>query len=203
MRYFQIYLLVFLFQDCLNAQFTEYITVIDGEEVKLQIMNGDTMIIAELEKISVKAPKEFDYTDEKERYLRYKRWAAVVYPYAVQGVRLYRQIELETNNFSHREKRKFVKSIEKRLEDEFEKPLKNLSRTQGLILTRMMEKSIGKSFFTIVKELKGGFKASYYNQMGKFFGYDLKDGYREGADPIMDSILDDFDLTKDLEEWQK
>ncbi|WP_407069874.1 DUF4294 domain-containing protein [Loigolactobacillus coryniformis] len=54
-----------------------------------------------------------------------------------------------------------------------------------------------------MKELKGGFTASYYNQFGKFYGYDLKDGYRIGADPVMDAVLQDFDLNKDLEQWQK
>lgn len=166
-------------------------------------MNGDTLIVTELEKISVKAPKEFEYTDERERYLRYKRWAAIVYPYAVQGVRLYRQIEEETKDKSKRGRRKFVRSIEKRLEDEFEKPLKNLSRTQGLILTKMMERNLNKPFYQIIKELKGGFTATYYHEFGKFYGYNLKDGYREGADPIMDAILQDFDLSKDLEQWQK
>ena len=199
---FSYIILCFIHFADLSAQFAEHKLLVNGEEVKILIMDGDTMIIAELEKISVKAPKEFDYTEEKERYFRYKKWAAIVYPYAVQGVRLYRQIEKETEGDSKREKRKFVKEIGGRLEDEFEKPLKNLSRTQGLILTKMMERNIGKPFYTIIKELKGGFKASFYNQMGKFYGYDLKDGYREGADPIMDAVLDDFDLNKDLENWK-
>ncbi len=187
----------------LNAQYIEYNTTIDGEEVTVLIMNGDTLIITELEKISVRAPKEFEYSDERERYLRYKRWAAVVYPYAVQGVRLYKQIESETKDMSKRNRKKFIKSIEKRLEDEFETPLRNLSRTQGLILTKMMERNLDKPFYTIIKELKGGFTASYYNQFGKFYGYDLKDGYRKGADSVMDAVLQDFDLNKDLEQWQK
>ncbi|NOT36781.1 MAG: DUF4294 domain-containing protein [Saprospiraceae bacterium] len=193
----------FFFFIKLNSQYVEYRTQIDGEYVTLLIMDGDTMIMTELEKISVKAPKEFEYTDEKEKYLRYKKWAAIVYPYAVQGVRLYKQIEEETKGQSKRERRRFVRSIEKRLEDEFEKPLKNLSRTQGLLLTKMMERNLGKPFFTIIKELKGGFTASYFNEFSKFYGYDLKDGYRVGADPIMDAVLEDFDLNKDLEQWQK
>lgn len=79
------FLLIFIIREQVSAQYTEYKTVVNGEEVRVLIMDGDTMIIAELEKISVKAPKEFDYTDERERYLKYKRWAAIVYPYAVQG----------------------------------------------------------------------------------------------------------------------
>lgn len=58
-------------------------------------------------------------------------------------------------------------------------------------------------FYKIIKELKGGFTAGYYNQIGKFYGYDLKDGYRVGADPVMDAVLEDFDLNKDLENWKK
>ncbi|MFN8279457.1 MAG: DUF4294 domain-containing protein [Saprospiraceae bacterium] len=197
------FLLIFIIREQVSAQYTEYKTVVNGEEVRVLIMDGDTMIIAELEKISVKAPKEFDYTDERERYLKYKRWAAIVYPYAVQGVRLYRQIEKETEGDSRRQKRKVIREIEGRLNDEFEKPLKNLSRTQGLILTKMMEKNIGMPFYKIIKELKGGFTAGYYNQIGKFYGYDLKDGYRVGADPVMDAVLEDFDLNKDLENWKK
>lgn len=187
----------------LDAQYIEHKAIIDGEEVTVLIMDGDTLIMTELEKISVKAPKEFEYSDERQRYLRYKRWAAIVYPYAVQGVRLYKQIESETRDMSRRERKRFIKSIEKRLEDEFESPLKNLSRTQGLILTKMMERNLDKPFYSIIKELKGGFTASYYNQFGKFYGYHLKDGYREGADPIMDAVLQDFDLSKDLEQWLK
>lgn len=196
---------IFIFFNWINgySQFVEYKTFVDSTEVKILIMDGDTMIVAALEKISVKAPKEFDYSDDRERYIRYKRWAAIVYPYAVQGVRLYRQIENETANSSKREKKRFIKDIEKRLNEEFEKPLRNLSRTQGLILTRMMERNLGKPFYTIIKELKGRFTAGYYNQIGKFYGYDLKDGYRVGADPVMDAILDDFDLNKDLENWKK
>lgn len=185
------------------SQFIEYKTSVDGEAVKILIMDGDTLIVAELEKILIKAPKEFDYSDERELYNKYKRYAAVVYPYAVQGVRLFRQIEQETEGQSKRERRRFIKDIEKRLEEEFEKPLKNLSRTQGKILTKMMERNLGKPFYDIIKELKGGFSARYYNSIGKIYGYDLKDGYREGADPIMDAVLQDFDLNKDLENWKK
>lgn len=130
-----------------------------------------------MERISITAPKEFDYSDERERYAKYRRYAAVVYPYAVQGVRLYTQLSKETEGKSKRERKRLYKEISKRLEDEFETPLKNLSRTQGLILTKMMEKAIDRSFYDIIKEFKGGFSALYYNEFSKVYGYRLKDKY--------------------------
>ena len=105
-----------------------------GEVVRVLVMEGDTIVVAQLERISITAPKEFDYSDERERYAKYRRYAAVVYPYAVQGVRLYTQLSKETEGKSKRERKRLYKEISKRLEDEFETPLKNLSRTQGLNL---------------------------------------------------------------------
>lgn len=198
-RLFYFISLFLLLRDPLSAQYREYITTVDGEQVKILVKEGDTIVLAELERISVTAPKEFDYTDDRERYAKYRRYAAVVYPYAVQGVRLYHQLQKATEGKSRREKKKLYREIEKRLEDEFEKPLRNLSRTQGLILTKMMERALDKSFYDIVKELKGGWGATYYNEFSKLYGYRLKHKYVFGEDEVMDAVLQDFDLTKDLE----
>ena len=34
-----------------------------------------------------------------------------------------------------------------------------------------------------------------WNAVGKMWGYDLKQGYIEGDDPIMDAIIQDFDIS--------
>ncbi|MBP6522190.1 MAG: DUF4294 domain-containing protein [Saprospiraceae bacterium] len=200
MRVSKLFILFGLLTLSLNAQYTEHTTIVDGEVVRVLVMEGDTIVVAQLERISITAPKEFDYSDERERYAKYRRYAAVVYPYAVQGVRLYSQLSKETEGKSKRERKRLYKEISKRLEDEFETPLKNLSRTQGLILTKMMEKAIDRSFYDIIKEFKGGFSALYYNEFSKVYGYRLKDKYIFGADPVMDAVLEDFDVMKDVQQ---
>ncbi len=196
-----IFITVLLFSYTCQAQvvYKEYKTIIDGEEITIQIRDGDTLIIAELERVSVTAPKEFEYTDDRDRYTKYRKHAAIAYPYAVQAVRLYRQLERETIGMSKKEKKKVIKQLSKRLEDEFEEPLKKLSRTQGLMLTKMIEKNLNKPFYDVIKELKGGFSAYYYNEISKTFGYKLKEIYVYGQDPVLDAVLEDFDLKKDLE----
>ena len=192
---------IFFFVTLANAQVEdqEYQTVIDGQVVTVWIHNGDTTIIAELEKAVVMPLHSFPDGKEQERYIRYRRYANVVYPYAVHAVRLYNQLQKETEGKTDREKRKLVKKISKSLEDEFEKPLRNLTRTQGLILTKMIERELDRPFYDIVKELKGGFSAFYYNQIGKMNGYKIKDQYQQGEDEIMDMVLDEYDLKKDLQ----
>lgn len=186
------------FQVFAQSPYKEFITIVDGEPVKVLVIDGDTLVIANLELISVTAPREFDYSEDRDRYSKYRRYAAIVYPYAVQGLRIYKQLEKESEGKSKREKRKMIKEISGRLKDEFEEPLKNLTRTQGLILTKMMERALNKPFYEIIKELKGGFTAMYWNQLGKLYDYQLKDEYRVGKDPILDAVLEDFDVLKDL-----
>ncbi|MFZ1423205.1 MAG: DUF4294 domain-containing protein [Saprospiraceae bacterium] len=198
--HFLLFYILLILPYCVNAQVEdkEYQTIIDGIPVIVQIRNGDTTIFAELEKAVVKPVKFYTEQKEQERYLKYKRYAAVVYPYAVHAVRLYNQLQTATNGQSEKERRKFVKNISYTLEEEFEKPLKNLTKTQGFLLTKMIERELDKPFYSIIKELKGGFTAFYWNQLGKMNGYKLKDQYHAGDDELLDSVLEEFDLKKDL-----
>lgn len=181
-----------------SKEYKEYNMMVDSQWVTVFVKEGDTIIVASLEKVVVQAPKEFDYGDQRELYSKYRRAAAVAYPYAVQAVRLYLQLQKELEGKSEKEQKKIIKNLNKQLKDEFEDPLKNLTRTQGLLLTKMIEKKFDKSFYDIIKELKGGFSAYYWNVLSKQFGYDLKNEYRYGADEVMDAVLEDFDINKDL-----
>jgi len=41
----------------------------------------------------------------------------------------------------------------------------------------------------------GKFKAFYWNQSSKLYGYRLKNPYKEGDNPILDVVLRDFDIS--------
>ena len=163
-----------------SKEYKEYNMMVDSQWVTVFVKEGDTIIVASLEKVVVQAPKEFDYGDQRELYSKY----------------LFDNREFSI--FSEKEQKKIIKNLNKQLKDEFEDPLKNLTRTQGLLLTKMIEKKFDKSFYDIIKELKGGFSAYYWNVLSKQFGYDLKNEYRYGADEVMDAVLEDFDINKDL-----
>jgi len=48
--------------------------------------------------------------------------------------------------------------------------------------------------YEVIKELKGGATATYWSTLGKLYGYTLKDKYEPGKDPILDLVLQDFDI---------
>ena len=167
---------------------------INGKSIPVLISNGDTMMILDLKEVDVKAPHIFKNVSDEFLYKRYKRYAIAVFPYAVKAIKVFRAMENDTKYMSSREKKKYIKKLDKELQSEFEKPLKNLSKTQGKILVKMIEKELDTPMHSLIKDLKGGFSAFYWNTSGYLWDYHLKDGYRVGDDPILDLVLDDFDI---------
>ncbi len=157
--------------------------------------DGDTLIYLQLREFEVKAPKFFASADDYKRWERYRRLAPTVIPYAVEAVRTYREIGVATRDMSNRDRKKYIKQLENKMEDQLRKSLTNLSKTQGFLLIEMIEKELHMPFYDLVKDVKGSFSAFYWNEFGKIYSYQLKEGYERGKDPIVDAILDQHDLS--------
>jgi hypothetical protein len=157
--------------------------------------NGDTIIYVELREIEVKAPRTFASADDYKRWERYKRLAPSVVPYAQRAIRTYRMVEASTRDGSNRDRKKYIKSLEQSMEAQLRDQLKNMTRTQGFLMIEMVERELHMSFFDLVKDVKGSFTAFYWNEFGKLYDYRLKDAYMRGKDPILDSVLDQYDLS--------
>ena len=157
--------------------------------------NGDTLIYMQLREFEVKAPKFFASAEDYKRWERYRRLAPTVIPYAVEAVRTYREICVATRDMSNRNRKKYIKQLENKMEDQLKKSLTNLSKTQGFLLIEMIEKELHMPFYDLVKDIKGSFSAFYWNEFGKIYSYQLKEGYERGKDPILDAILNQHDLS--------
>ncbi len=170
---------------------------IDGVVVSALITDTDTIMVAELEQVSVSSPRNFKNAAERKKYRKYRYYANKVYPYATEAIRIFREVDHVTKTMSKKKRKKHIKRLNKELKKEFKGPLKNLTKTQGKILIKMIEKELDTPFYTLVKSLRGGFTASYWNQLGKLYGYRMKEGYIPGKDPMMDMVLHDFNISHD------
>lgn len=174
--------------------------VIQGQVVKLLINGEDTLFIADLQDVHISSPRTFINYDEYRLYMRYKRYAADVYPYAKEAIEVYRKIRENTEELKRGKKRKYVKELNKEMEytQNYKETFKNMTRTQGKVLIKMIERELDVPFYDLIKDVKGGFTATYWNSLSKFYGYHLKDKYVKGQDPILDAVLQDFNITARL-----
>lgn len=173
-----IILLFILFSYCIKAQTS------DGHVVFGTIYQGDTIPMAYLNTVKVTG-YVCPLTDaEKRKYRKLISNVKKVYPYAKEAGRLldsYTIILKSAKNDSQR--KKIMKQAESDIENKFGPKLKKLNKSQGKILIRLIDRETGSDSYALVKDLRGNFRAAFYQTLGKIFGYDLRSKY----DPVNNS----------------
>ncbi len=116
--------------------------------------------------------------EEREQIKLLERRVRVVYPYAKLTADKLTQINATMAKLkTQKEKKKYFKLVEKYLNEEFEPKLKKLSRKQGQILVKLINRQTGKTTFDLIKDYKSGWKAFWSNNTAKLFNIDLKKTY--------------------------
>lgn len=167
----------------------------DGRIMRVRITGTDTIIVATIPEVIVKAPRVFANDEEYRAYMRYRRYATQVLPYAIESIKLYRRYEKETAGMRRGQARKHAKVMQKEIKEDFTDPLKDMTRTQGKILVKMIERHLDTPMYEVLRNVRGTFTAAKWQTVGKLYGYDLKDGYTPGDDKVLDMILGDFEIT--------
>jgi Domain of unknown function (DUF4294) len=172
----------------------EEVIVVNGHKVPVLIKGKDTIIMAALDEVNIISTRLFKNDLEKRRFIQMQYNAKKVLPYAVEAIRLFEDIEADTRDMKAGKKHRRVADVQKELQARFEKPLKGLYKSQGLLLVKMIERGTGRSLYSILSEYKGGLSAFYYNTVGSFYDYDLKKGYNPNDDPMMESVISVYNL---------
>ena len=198
-RFFYLFLFLITpwFQDVFGQGTVTYDTTIvypDGRSLRVRIEGNDTIAVAQIPEVVIKAPPVFADDEEYRQYMRYKRYAMDVLPYAIESIRLYREYQRETEDMKKGQAKKYAKNIQKDVREDFTDQLKNLSRTQGKILVKMIENHLDMPMYDVLRDVRGGFTATKWQTVGRLYGYDLKEGYIPGKDRILDMILNDIEL---------
>ncbi len=151
--------------------------------VQYYIVEGDTIPheAIDLEEVVILGRLKFKDKLARRKYLILRRKTRKVYPYAkLASDRLTSMNERLNGINSKRTKKKYIKILQKYMEEEFTAELKKLTRTEGQILVKLIHRQTGKTMFDLVKEYRSGWKAFWYNNTAKLFNISLKREY----DPI-------------------
>ncbi len=164
-----------------------------GHLVGYKIEGGDTVYVDKIKPVYIfnrpdKRKKSRQWRDYYRTVYNFKK----VYPYALLAKKIIREADSTITNtdFTARERDKYLKSYEKRLFKEFEKPLRNLSFSQGKLLLRLLDRELGQTSYYIIKNYRGGITAGFWQGIAKLFGSDLKRPYDKfGEDKIVEELV--------------
>ncbi len=172
----------------LSAQETQKDTAV---LVRAMVEGSDTIPIIELPEVLVYKSRDFDYLYLKRRYRRMIRNIKKAYPYAqIAGVKLKELDDHLATLESEKEQKAYIKLAEKDIMGQFEKEVKKLTVTQGIILVKLIDRETGRTSYQVIKELKGGFTAFFWQGIARIFGNNLKTKYDpENQDKVMEDIV--------------
>ncbi|MGB1242627.1 MAG: DUF4294 domain-containing protein [Chitinophagales bacterium] len=158
--------------------------------LKFDVVNADTIPSYSLDTVQVASAKLMTNT-ERKAYRKLKYNIIKVYPYAQRALTLIAEIERVTEESKRKkEKRKYLKQLEKEMKEDFKVELKKLTTSQGKVLVKLIERGSDKRFYDLLKEFKNPVSAFVWQALGKSFGYNFKEGYDPAKYAEMEYLLD-------------
>lgn len=162
----------------------------ERQKAKIYEINGETVVVMD-ELVLLNKPR-FNNQLDKNYYFFLNKKLYRVYPLFLTALQQYRDIQGEMNNLDSAAKRKYVKDRQNMLADQYEKQLRDLTTTEGQVFAKLMNRATGKNVYEIIKELRGGWSAFWWNVKGKMADIDLKDQYnphKNRTDEFLESLL--------------
>ncbi len=185
--------ILFIIPTVFFAQETE--TEQDTTSYDYILIKGDSIprTTIDLDEVMLLHKLEFDSKEDRRRYLILKRKTIKVYPYAVLAAERLDTLNARLSRYEKKSDRKrYAKLIQKYIEGEFSDELKKLTRTEGQILIKLIHRQTGHTTFDLVKELRNGWRAFWFNNTASLFDLSLKkefDPMNEKEDYLIEDIL--------------
>jgi hypothetical protein len=124
------------------------------------------------------SPLRFNSTREQAQYARLIRDVKVTLPYAKQIARIitetYEYMETLPDD---KARQKHLNQMEKYLMDAYTPKMKKLTRSQGQLLMKLVDRETNSSSYHIIDAYMGSAKAFLYNAFANMFGNSLKKRY--------------------------
>ena len=114
-----------------------------------------------------------------------------VYPLAKDAARRLENLDAELEALElKRDRKAYTKALEDALTAEITPMLWKMTRYEGKILLKLIDRETNITVFGIIKELRSGFTAGFYQALARLFGNNLKLEYDpEGEDAVLEQIV--------------
>jgi hypothetical protein len=153
-------------------------------------VDGDTIPLVPLKEVYIVSWRLLDGKEARQMTKLMKN-VRIVYPYArLAGIKLTEYEEILLQAPDERARRKIMKQAEEEIEAEYGQELRDLTISQGKILIKLIDRETGNSSYDLVADLRGEFRAVFYQAFARIFGYNLKIKYDpEGEDKDIELIV--------------
>ena len=148
--------------------------------------NGDSTL-----HITVMTVPIYKRNRDIRNYQRMVKAVKKVYPLAIEAAKRMEDLDERLAEFERRKDQKsYTKAIEDALKEEITPMLWKMTRYEGVILLKLIDRETHHTAYNIVKDIRSGFTAGFYQMLARLFGNNLKLKYDpKGEDAMLEQIV--------------
>lgn len=141
-------------------------------------VSGDTLLMLVLNPITIYPPERFRNSAEEQFYWRTVRDVKRTLPYAkLINSTLQETYEYLETYATKQQKEQYLKQFEKEIFNQYKPEMKKMTRSQGKMMIKLINRETNQNSYNIVKAFLGTFRAGFWQTFGRFFGVNMKTGY--------------------------
>lgn len=200
---FQILIFVFLFTYASGQTDT---TSTNNDTVQnriylLQNVNRDGEVLPEIEikEVVVLGDQSGSERRMRSQFRKYERLVynlKKAYPYAIIVRNRLAQVNAELARMDNEKDRKdYIKNMEKDVFGEYEDDIRNMTFTQGKLLIKLIDRETYNTSYDLIRQYRGFISAAFWQGIARIFGTNLKAEYDPyGEDILIELIIQDIQM---------
>lgn len=158
---------------------------------------GETLPEIEIREVAVVGRPHGSPRKVQSQFRKYQRLVynlKKVYPYSLIVRERLAKANYEMSSMSEeKDRRQYLKQLEKDVFREYEDDIRNMTITQGKLLLKLIYRETYNTSYDLIREYRGGFNAAFWQGIARIFGTNLKSEYDPyGEDILIELILLDI-----------
>ncbi len=160
------------------------------QKAKIYEIEGETVVV--MDELVLQKKPHFNNELDRNYYYFLNKKLNRVYPLFLTALAQYRSLETTLDSMSAADKRKYAKEKQDELASEYEEKLRNLTTSEGQVFAKLMHRATGRNVYEIIKGLRGGWSAFWWNVKGNAADIEIKkeyNPYKYRDDEYVESLL--------------
>lgn len=148
--------------------------------------SGDSVLYITFQQVNISHSRR-----DLRNYERMVRAVKKVYPLALEAAERLDGMSEELAELERRQDRRaYTRAIEDALKAEIGPMIWKMTRYEGSILLKLIDRETDLTAFNIIRDFRSGFTAGFYQALARLFGNNLKLEYDpEGEDAMLEQIV--------------
>jgi Domain of unknown function (DUF4294) len=157
--------------------------------------NGELLPEIQIKEVTIVGKGEAARRSFFKRYDRMVYNIKKVYPYAMIVRKKLDDVNLAMMALpDDKERKKYMKEVEKGVFDEYEDDMRDMTITQGKLLIKLIDRETLNTSYDLIKQYRGGISAAFWQGIARIFGTNLKEEYDPyGSDLVIEMIINDIE----------